>query len=64
MSVYQACFRVEFIEGKGCFSSPDRIKIGTSMEDAGGLVACMKPVASRLREMSPLYKRKNDGSVQ
>ncbi|UCF06821.1 MAG: cysteine desulfurase [bacterium] len=35
-----------------------------SMEDVDRLVAAMKPVVSRLREMSPLYKRKDDGSVQ
>lgn len=40
--------------------------IGTenTSEDADAIVSAMKPVVSRLREMSPLYKRKENGSLQ
>ena len=37
---------------------------GNSMDDVDRIVAAMKPIVSRLREMSPLYKRKHDGSLQ
>jgi cysteine desulfurase len=37
---------------------------GNDMEDVDRIVNTMKPIVSRLREMSPLYKRKQDGSLQ
>ena len=37
---------------------------GNTMEDVDRIVSTMKPIVSRLREMSPLYKRKEDGSIQ
>lgn len=37
---------------------------GNGMEDVDGIIDTMKPIVSRLREMSPLYKRKEDGPIQ
>ena len=37
---------------------------GNNMEDVDRIVNTLKPIVSRLREMSPLYKRKEDGSLQ
>jgi cysteine desulfurase len=33
-------------------------------EDVDRIVSAMKPIVSRLRDMSPLYKRKHNGTVQ
>jgi cysteine desulfurase len=38
--------------------------LDNSIEDVDRVIDAMKPVVSRLREMSPLYKRKRDGTVQ
>lgn len=35
-----------------------------NIEDVDRIVETIKPIVSRLREMSPLYKRKDDGSIQ
>jgi cysteine desulfurase len=37
---------------------------GNSIEEVDRIVDTIKPIVSRLREMSPLYKRKEDGSIQ
>jgi cysteine desulfurase len=39
------------------------IGLENTREDAGAVVSAMKPVVSRLREMSPLYQRKKNGSL-